>query len=248
MKYPVSYIDFDKIIKRLDVHGITLDIKEGELYKLYVQHQIDKRNYYTSTSQFTEDPSISVEAFIKNGNRYLDSSIAISMLSQIGLPAYFLNLLNPKVTINGKLIEFEGAKPLIMNGILSELISNSIDLGNSTGRGYGYYDFNGLLSCEKLDFLGYPRKSYAIISFSIDSIVQDEPEDIPYNCVQIDIAQAGSNGIVSLPVSSKDMKFLTSYAEFKKQKELLTAIVLPLTGRLDKDLLYEEHPLLPLKR
>ncbi len=245
--YSASYINFDTLVKFLNVHGSQFKIKENKFYQITVDNQAGQGSYGVSSTS-SDKFSISQTAFIKNGNHYLDSSSVLEVLSNIGWPVYFSNLSDPKITINGKLINFESDKPVVINRFLAAAISSGLHSSNSNMNGYGYIYPDGLKMYEKLNFNGLSRKAYAIISLPSRFIGLNKNSKSSSNPIQIDIAQADSSGIVRLPIISKNMSFMTSYTEFKKQNKYNTAIVLPLTGRLDKDLLDEQHPLLPLKK
>jgi hypothetical protein len=240
------YVNMDSLISSLEIKNAKLAIGNDNSMQFSVPHQQNSRNTYTISMKSDKKFSITTSAFSKNGNNYLDLDTVLQAFSGAGWNVTFDRIINPSLKIGDQSISLVGSKDVDISRSISHSIGKRFTAINGKIIGSGCLCHTAIKDYSSdLPFVGLPNKMYALISFSFDVTGWGLSAKKRPNRVTVEVAQADANGLFTMPSKTRDLKFLSSLATFKEGRAWNTAIILPLTGRLDKDQFDEKHPLVP---
>jgi hypothetical protein len=240
------YINIDSLVSELKISKFILDLKKNNALDFKIPLKEDPNKFYTTSYQFFNGYSVTASAFRKNGENYLDLRTTVDTFLNAGWPIKFNNLINPSFTIGDVSLNLIGSKNINVSDGISRLLAEKISSHSNKINGSSCVCLENFFEGKRLlKFFGQPRKMYALISFPFDSTDWSFSAKVRPRRVTVDVAQADANGLFMIPTRNRDLKFLSSFATFKEGRVWNTAIILPLTGRLDKDQFDEKHPLVP---
>ena len=183
----------------------------------------------------------SQDSFSRDQTFYVDTRVALGGLIKLGVAPRFDRLLNPLIrTAKGQARLGDAAHPVDLSDFVAERVAESLQKGAFEGLRLSANNWR-YNSASRVSFylkgVAQPNASYVLLEWQAMYRISADVKDLPTYRVVTDAVQADARGNLKLVSNQYQLEFAPSLEAFKAKPGLGRALVVKLTGRLDKDLL-----------